>query len=41
MNFCIDAGAEVMVILEKAYTKIGSPELKSLDKTLNGLNSDQ
>ena len=34
--FCIDTGAEVTVILEKAYAKIGSPELKILSKTVKG-----
>ena len=37
----IDTGAEVTVILEKIYTKIGSPELKTLDKTLKGPGGDQ
>ena len=40
-NFCIDAGAEVTVISKKAYAKIGSPELKTLDKILKGPSSDQ
>ena len=40
-NFCIDTGAEVTVILEKAYTKIGSPELKTLDKKPKGPSGDQ
>ena len=39
--FCIDTGAEVTVISEKIYTKIGSPELKTLDKTLRGPGGDQ
>ena len=30
-----------MFILEKAYTKIGSLELKSMDKTLKGPSSDR
>ena len=34
--FCIDTGAEVTVISEKIYTKIGSPELKALDNTVKG-----
>ena len=41
MFFYIDTGAEVTVILEKIYTKIGSPELKTLDKTLYGPGGDQ
>ena len=40
-NFCINTGAEVTVILEKDYTKIGSPESKTLDKTLAGPSSDK
>ena len=39
--FCIDAGAEVTVISKKIYTKIGSPELKTLDKALKGPGGDQ
>ena len=39
--FCIDIGAEFTVISEKIYTKNGSPELKNLDKTLNGPGGDQ
>ena len=39
--FCIDIGAEVAVILEKIYTKIGSLELKTLDKTFKGPSVDQ
>ena len=43
MFFCIDTGAEVTVISEKAHAKIGSPELKTLDtcKTLKGPSGDQ
>ena len=41
MIFYINAGAEVKVISEKAYAKIGSPELKTLDKTLKVPSSDQ
>ena len=40
-NFCIDKGAEVMVISEKDCTKISSPELKTLNDTLKGPSSDQ
>ena len=40
-NFCIDAGAKVTVISEKVYTKIGSPELKTSDKTLKGPRNDR
>ena len=40
-DFCIDTGAEVTVISEKSYTKIGSPNLKSLNKTLRGAGSNQ
>ena len=32
--FCLNTGAEVTVILEKIYTKIGSPDLKTFYKTL-------
>ena len=39
--FCIDTGAEITVISEKAYAKIGSPELKTLDETLKGPSGDQ
>ena len=38
--FCMDTGAEVTVILKKIYTKIGSPELKTLDTTLKGPGRD-
>ena len=37
----LDTGTEVMVISEKAYANIGSPELKTMDKTLKGLSSDR
>ena len=40
-NFCTDTGAEVTVISEKAYTKIGRPKVKTLDKTLKDPSSDQ
>ena len=40
-TFCINTGAEVTVISEKIYTKIGSPDLKTLDKTLNGPGGGQ
>ena len=40
-NFCTNTGAEVTVISEKVYAKIGSPELKTLDRTLKGPSSDQ
>ena len=36
VNFCIDTGAEVTVIPETVYTRIGSPLLRPLDKTLKG-----
>ena len=39
--FCIFTGAEVTIILKKAYSKIGNPEMKTLDKTLKGLSSDR
>ena len=41
MNFCINTGAEVTVISDKAYAKIDSPELKTLDKMLQGPSGDQ
>ena len=39
--FCIGTGAEVTVISENIYTKIGNPELKTLDKTLKCPGGDQ
>ena len=30
-----------MVLSEKAYAKIGSPELKTIEKTLEGPSGDQ
>ena len=41
MIFCINTGAEVTVISEKAYAKIGSPELKTLDRTVKGPRGDR
>ena len=41
MIFRINTGAEVTVTLEKAYTKIGSPELKPLDKMLKHPSNDR
>ena len=38
-EFCIDTGAEVSAILESTYKRIGSPELQSMDKELNGPNN--
>ena len=38
---CIDTDAEVTVISEKAYAKIISPELKTMDKTLKGPSGGQ
>ena len=40
IDFCIDTGAEVSVIPEREYTKIGSPILKPLDRTLKGPSND-
>ena len=40
-SFCIDTGAEVTVISEKIYTKIGSPQLKTLDRALKGPGGNQ
>ena len=40
VTFCIDTGAEVMVISEKVYAKTGSPDLKPLNKMLEGPSSD-
>ena len=37
--FCIDTGAEVTVIPENIYTKIGSPKLESAVKALKGPNN--
>ena len=39
--FCIDTGAEVMVIPERVYVRIGSPVLRCLDKTLKGPSTNR
>ena len=41
--FCKDTGTGVTIISEKAYANIGtcSPELKTLDKMLEGPSGDQ
>ena len=40
-SFCTNTGGEDTVISEKIYTKVGSPELKTLAKTLKGPSGDQ